>query len=143
MALAADALLSSTSRRSPVPANMADTTKRRRQSRSALFNEDIFSRLLSGPLLIVHFAMYCAVPVYYLIHWSPFSHFESGTFNQVMRWALLCLTQYLTAILMVSWNGRHKIRREVVAGSVISTTILLLAGLKSWMGQTALDMGRG
>ncbi|PSR76329.1 hypothetical protein BD289DRAFT_456995 [Coniella lustricola] len=162
MALAADALLSGTSRRarSPVPPAMASMASMatmattpttapaadhqpRRQSRSTLFNEDIFSRLLSGPLLIVHFALYCAVPVYYLVYWSPFSHFDAGAFNQLVRWALLGLTQYLTAILMVSWSGRHQVRRELVAGSVISTTVLLLAGLKSWIEQTALDKGQG
>lgn len=113
--------------------------------RRSLFHEDVFSRLLSSPLLTVfHFAFYCAIPLYYLAHHSPFSRFEATAAaadadadarggraaDQVVRWALLLLTQYLTAMLAVSWFGRYTTRREVAAVVCMAASVTLVAGLK-------------
>lgn len=110
--------------------------------RSWLFHEDVFSRLLSGPLIIVHFALYCAVPVYYLVHYSPFSHFAPGTLNQTIRWTLLFLTQCFTAILAVAWLGKHyQVRRELLAFLSMGTAVFLLAGLKHVLEDMAASKG--
>lgn len=107
-----------------------------------LFHEDVFSRLLSGPLIIAHFALYCAVPVYYLVHYSPFSHFEPGTLNQTIRWTLLFLTQCFTAVLAVAWLGKqYQVHRELLAFLSMGTAVFLLAGLKHVAEDMAASKG--
>lgn len=143
MVLAVDTL-SRPLRRAPTPSGSVGMScdKSKADPRLSLFHEDVFSRLLSGPLVIFHFAFYCAVPVYYLAHFSPFSHFEGGgQFNQVIRWALLLLTQYLTAILTVSWFGRYMVRKEVTALVLMLTTMALVAGLKMFMEEIVVSKG--
>lgn len=143
MALAADAL-SRPSRKPPVPSNLVDKPRRRQQQqRSVFFNEDIFSRVLGGPLLIVHFALYCVVPVIYLAYFSPFSHFRPGTFSQTMRLVLLCLTQCLTAVLAVSWDGRLGVRKELTTILYVTAAVFVVGGLKTLVDGLTAQRGHG
>lgn len=148
-------------RRSPTPSravtmscsttDKSHSSNKSRQARAAaaadrrrsLFHEDVFSRLLGGPLSIFHFAFYCAVPLYYLAHYSPFSRFEAGPgpANQVVRWALLLLTQYLTVMLAVSWFGRYTVRKEVTALVFMATSVTLVAALKVMMDGLVVSRG--
>lgn len=136
MALAADAL-SGPLKRAPTPSDRVSCDKSRTQPRRPFFHEDVFSRILGGPLVILHFALYCAVPVYYLVHYSPFSHFEDGTANQSVRWILSFLTQYLTAVLVVSWSGHYEVRRDVAACLLMGIAVFVVAGLRSLVEDTA------
>lgn len=132
MALVMDTL-SGPLRMSPTPSGSKSCSKARSEPEKPFFHEDSFSKLLSGPLVILHFALYGAVPIYYLVCYSPFSNFEAGQLNQIIRWALLLLTQYLTAILVVSWLGQYKVRKEVLGFACMVTAVTLLAGLKHWV----------
>lgn len=107
-----------------------------------LYHEDVFSRLLSGPFVIIHYAMYCFVPVVYLVNYSPFSHFEPGTLNQTIRWTLLFLTQCFTAVLTVAWFGQHyKVRKELIAFLFMGSAVLVAAGLKHVVEDMAASKG--
>lgn len=132
MALAAETFSSPTPRRSPVPSVRVEKSRAPHQP-SKIFHEDVFSRILGGPLLIVHFALYGVVPIYYLIHYSPFSSPESGAVNHMMRWTLFLLTMYVTAVLVVSWFGRYEVRKEVAGFLSMGVVVFLLAGVKTWV----------
>lgn len=125
-------------RRTPTPSGPMSCDKTSPDPRLSLFHEDVFSRLLSGPLVIFHFAFYCAVPVYYLVHFSPFAAFEGSQLNQAI---LLFLTQYLTAILVVSWFGRYTGRKVVTACVFMVTTMALVAGMKMFMDDLVASKG--
>lgn len=145
MALAANTLTGSSRRpnAASAPSRSVSTDKLDvLKPRHWLFHEDVFSRLLSGPLIIVHFALYCAVPVYYIVHYSPFSHFEPGALNQTIRWTLLFLTQCFTAVLAVAWLGKHyPVRKELIAFLFMGTAVFLVAGLKQLVEDTAASKG--
>lgn len=136
MALAAESFTSA--RRSPAPSTRVEKSRTAPSSAtphqpSKIFHEDIFSRLLGGPLFIVHFALYGLVPIYYLMHYSPFSNFESGALNQIMRWTLFLGTMYTTAVLVVTCFGRYQVRKDVVAFLSTGAAVFLLAGMKTWL----------
>lgn len=144
MALAANTLTGSARRANPPSHAVSVSTDKLHvlKPRHWLFHEDVFSRLLSGPLIIVHFALYCAVPVYYLVHYSPFSHFEPGALNQTIRWTLLFLTQCFTAVLAVAWLGKHyRVRKELIAFLGMGTAVFLVAGLKHVVEDMAASKG--
>ncbi|KAJ4387431.1 hypothetical protein N0V93_008023 [Gnomoniopsis smithogilvyi] len=155
MALAANTLTGSARRANAPTCSSSSTTTTTSSGRSVstdklivlkprhwLFHEDVFSRLLSGPLIIVHFALYCAVPVYYLVHYSPFSHFEPGTLNQTIRWTLLFLTQCFTAVLAVAGLGKqYRVGKELIAFLSMGTAVFLLAGLKHVVEDMAAPKG--
>lgn len=133
MALAAESFTNT--RRSPAPSTRVDksrTASATPHQPSKIFHEDIFSRLLGGPLLIVHFALYGLVPIYYLTHYSPFSNFEPGALNQIMRWTLFLGTMYVTAVLVVTCFGRYQVRKDVAFLST-GAAVFLLAGTKTWL----------
>lgn len=112
-------------------ASGSSTDKLALKPRHWLYHEDVFFRLLSGPLIILHYAMYCFVPVFYLINYSPFSSFEPGTLNQTIRWTLLFFTQCFTAVLAVAWFGKHyKVRKELLAFLFMGSAIFVAAGFK-------------
>lgn len=115
------------------PPGPVSCDKARSEPRKPFFHEDSFSRLLGGPLVVLHFALYGAVPTYYLVHYSPFSNFGAGRLDQVIRWALFFLTQYLTAILVVSWLGQYRVRKETLGFVFVVSAVTLLAGLKHWV----------
>lgn len=126
LAATATSLAGSTSR-----AALTSTDKLVLQPRHWLYHEDVFSRILSGPFVIIHYAMYCFVPVVYLVKYSPFTNFEPGTSNQIIRWALLFLTQCFTAVLAVACFGKHyKVRKELIAFVFMGSAVFLVAGLK-------------
>lgn len=135
MALAAESF--SNARKSPAPATRVDKSRTPPSATphqpSKIFHEDVFSRLLGGPLLIVHFALYGFVPIYYLVHYSPFSHPEPGALNQIMRWTLCLGTMYVTAVLVVTWFGHYQVRKDVVACLSTGVAVFLLAGMKTWL----------
>lgn len=110
-----------------------------------LYHEDVFSRLLSGPFIIIHYAMYCFVPVVYLVHYSPFSShtFASGTLNQLIRLVLLVLTQCFTAVLTVAWFGgqHYKVRKELLAFLFMGSAVFVAAGLKHVVEDLAASKG--
>lgn len=120
-----------------MPTNLVDKSRTAASTAphqpSKIFHEDVFSRLLGGPLFIVHFALYGFVPIYYLMHFSPFSHFEPGALNQIMRWTLFLGTMYVTAVLVVICFGRYQVRKDVAALLSTSTAVFLLAGMKTWL----------
>lgn len=128
MALAADTI----TKRSPTISTSYDNNQHQPVHKS-LFNEDIFSQLLGGPLLFVHFAFYAAVPIYYLAHYSPFSHLDALVIHPAVKWALLFITEYVTAIFIVSWSGSYKVRKEVAAFLYMGTAMVLMAGVKNWV----------
>lgn len=137
MALAVDTLSRPLLRRAPTPsARSKSCDKSSADPRLSLFHEDVFSRILSGPLVIFHFAFYCAVPVYYLVHYSPFGGLEGSQLGHAIRWTLLFLTQYLTAMLAVSWFGRYTVRKEVTACVFMATAMAMVAGLKIFTEET-------
>lgn len=142
MALAADSFTNA--RRSPAPSNRVDksrTASATPHQPSKIFHEDIFSKLLGGPLLVVHFALYGLVPIYYLIHYSPFSNFEPGALNQIMKWTLFLGTMYVTAVLVVICFGRYQVRKDVAAFLATGAAVFVLAGMKTWL--EAKDVSAG
>lgn len=142
MALAADSFASA--RRSPAPPARVDKSRAASTAPhqpSKIFHEDIFSKLLGGPLLIVHFALYGLVPIQYLIHYSPFSHFQPGALNQIMRWTLFMGTMYVTAVLVVTCFGRYQLRKDVAAFLVTGAAVFVMAGIKTWL--EAKDVSAG
>ncbi|KAG6355113.1 hypothetical protein INS49_004194 [Diaporthe citri] len=149
MALAVDTFSAATSaRRSPVPSRSTasanrtmtpptpapaasaatsptTTSNRAKNPRHPIFNEDIFSRLYSTPFMVLLFAFYGAVPFYYLLHYSPFRDFDSGVVNEVVKWSLFVLTQYITAVIVTSWGGRYRLQKDVTACALM---LVCLAG---------------
>ncbi|KAG8162160.1 hypothetical protein KVR01_007925 [Diaporthe batatas] len=108
---------------SPMPAAATSTTTRAKNPRHPVFNEDIFSKFYTTPFMVFHFALYGAVPFYYLLHYSPFRDFGSGAANEAVKWFLFILTQYITAVIVTSWGGRYRVHKDVAACA------LMLAGL--------------
>ncbi|KAJ0108831.1 hypothetical protein J7T55_011322 [Diaporthe amygdali] len=166
MALAVDTLsaaAATTSRRSPAPSRATTTsadrittpntpataaaetpgatTKRAKNPRHPIFNEDIFSRFYTTPFLVFHFAIYGAIPFYYLLHYSPFRDFGGGTLNHVVKWALFVLTQYITAVIVTSWNGRYRVQKDVTACALMLVGLAGLTGLKALVDGMAASKG--
>lgn len=132
MALAAESFTNT--RRSPVPSTRADKQRTAVPPQpSQFFHEDVFSRLLGGPFMIVHFALYGIIPIYYILHYSPFSNFEPGALNQIMRWTLFLATMYVTAVLVVTCFGRYQVRKDVAAFLSTAAAIFVVAGMKTWL----------
>lgn len=131
MALAANSL-----------AGPASTDKLVLQPRHWLYHEDVFSRLLSGPFIVIHYLMYAAVPLFYLAYYSPFSSFPPGTLHQTIRWSLLFLTQCFTALLTVAWFGEHyKVRKELYAFLFMGSAVFLAVGLQQIMDHMVASKG--
>lgn len=99
--------------------------------RHPIFNEDIFSRFYATPFLVFHFALYGAIPLYYMLHYSPFRDFGSGALNHVVKWSLFVLTQYATAVIVTSWDGRYRVQRDVAACVVMLVGLAAATGLKA------------
>ncbi|POS78986.1 hypothetical protein DHEL01_v202616 [Diaporthe helianthi] len=149
MALAVDTISSAaaSARRSPIPSRGATSADKRATSpqttttitstsstpaaatttratkaknpRHPIFNEDIFSKFYTTPFLVFHFALYGAVPFYYLLHYSPFRDFGTGAANEAVKWFLFILTQYITAVIVTSWGGRYRVHKDVAACAIM------------------------
>lgn len=118
------------------------TANRPKNPRHPIFNEDIFSKFYTTPFLVFHFALYGAVPFYYLLHYSPFRDFGSGAANEAIKWFLFILTQYITAVIVTSWGGRYRVHKDVAAcalmlacltgGTVLKALIDGMSGSRGW-----------
>ncbi|KKY32759.1 hypothetical protein UCDDA912_g07295 [Diaporthe ampelina] len=109
--------------------------------RHPIFNEDIFSKFYATPFLVFHFALYGAVPFYYLLHYSPFRDFDSGVINQLVKWCLFVLTQYITAVVVTSWGGRYRVRKDVAACALMLVALAGATGLKAFGDEMAVPKG--
>ncbi|KAL2280222.1 hypothetical protein FJTKL_12682 [Diaporthe vaccinii] len=165
MTLAVDTFSAATSaRRSPVPsrsstsasrtmtpptpapaasaaASPTTTSTRAKDPRHPIFHEDVFSKFCTTPFIVLHFALYGAVPFYYLLHYSPFRDFGSGVVNELVKWSLFVLTQYLTAIIVTSWGGRYRVNRDVAACALMLVCLAGATWLKALADGTALSKG--
>lgn len=75
--------------------------------------------MTTTPFMVFHFALYGAVPFYYLLHYSPFRDFGSGGANELVKWFLFVLTQYTTAVIVTSWGGRYRVNKDVAACAIM------------------------
>ncbi|KAL1866841.1 hypothetical protein Daus18300_006544 [Diaporthe australafricana] len=127
---ATPAAASTTTATTPTAATIRRPAK---NPRHPIFNEDIFSRFYATPFLALHFALYCAVPLYYLLHYSPFRDFggPGGALNHVVKWSLFVLTQYATAVIVTSWDGRYRVQRDAVVCVVMLVGLAAATGLKA------------
>lgn len=92
--------------------------------------------------MVFHFALYGAVPLYYLLHYSPFRDFVgSGVVNEFVRWSLAVLTQYTTAVIVTSWGGRYRVQKDVVACALMLVCLAGATGLKALMDGMAVPNG--
>lgn len=91
--------------------------------------------------MVFHFALYGAVPFYYLIHYSPFRDFDSGIVNEVVKWSLFILTQYITAVIVTSWGGRYRVNKDVAACAILLVCLAGATGLKGLMDGMAGPRG--
>lgn len=132
---------SATSTSAPTTTSSSSKPTRTKNPRHPVFNEDIFSKFYATPFLVFHFALYGAVPLYYLLHYSPFRDFDSGAVNQVVKWSLFVFTQYITAVVVTSWGGRYRVRKDVAACAVMLVVLAGATGLKSLMDEMALSNG--
>lgn len=125
MALAAETLTGPTWKSRSRSKSPHKTTKA--HSRHVFFNKRVLSRLYKVPLLTLHWAIYGAAPFYYLLHYSPFrdkgNGIEAGVLNQFVKWSLCIAIQYITAVIVVSWSGRYRMRKNT------SVFVLIVAGL--------------
>ncbi|KAI3399128.1 hypothetical protein diail_7707 [Diaporthe ilicicola] len=117
-------------------------TQMAKNPRHPIFNEDFFSKFCAGPFLAFHFALYGAIPVYYLLHYSPFRDFGGdGALNHVVRWSLFVLTQYLTAVVVTSWDGRYRVQKDVAACALMLVGLAAATGLKALVDGMAVSKG--
>lgn len=91
--------------------------------------------------MVFHFALYGAVPFYYLIHYSPFRDFDSGVANEVVKWFLFVLTQYITAVIVTSWGGRYRVNKDVAACGIMLVCLAGATGFKALMDGMAGPRG--
>lgn len=92
--------------------------------------------------MVFHFALYGAVPFYYLLHYSPFRNFVgSGVVNELVKWSLFVLTQYTTAVIVTSWGGRYRVQKDAVACALMLVCLAGATGLKALMDGMAVPNG--
>lgn len=91
--------------------------------------------------MVLLFAFYGAVPFYYLLHYSPFRHFGSGVVNEVVKWSLFVLTQYITAVIVTSWGGRYRVQKDVAACALMLVGLAFATGLKALVDEMAVSKG--
>jgi hypothetical protein len=118
----------------PAPTAAANRPK---NPRHPIFNEDIFSKLTKTPFMVFHFALYGAVPFYYLLHYSPFRDFGPGVANELVKWFLFVLTQYTTAVIVTSWGGRYRVHKDVAACALMLACLTGGTVLKALMDRMA------
>lgn len=117
------------------------TSTRPKNPRHPIFNEDIFSKFYTTPFMVFHFALYGAVPLYYLLHYSPFRDFGSGIVDEVVKWFLFVLTQYTTAVIVTSWDGRYRVRKDVAACALMLVCVAGATWPKALMDGIAVSKG--
>lgn len=127
-------MIAGPSRKPPLRSISAETmamTGRRQR----LFDEDIFSKVYTTPLLCVHFALYGATPFYYLLHYSPFRDrgdgWGAGVLHQLVRLILFLVTMYVTAVIVVLWSGKYQVRKNMTALSLVIVGVVVSGCLKS------------
>lgn len=114
---------------------------RAKNPRHPIFNEDVFSKFCTTPFMVFHFALYGAVPFYYLLHYSPFRDFGSGAVDQVVKWSLFVFTQYITAVVIISWGGRYRVDKDVAACALMLVCMIGATWLKALLD--GMDVSKG
>lgn len=87
--------------------------------------------MYTTPLLALDFAVYGATPFYYLIHYSPIhdamNEAGDGVLNQVVKWMLIMLAQYITALIVVSWGGRYQVHKNAAGLALMVAGLVMLS----------------
>lgn len=95
--------------------------------------------------MVLHFALYGATPFYYLLHYSPFRSTEDGVgddaFNQTLKWTLLLMTQYITAVIVVSWSGRYQAWKNMAVCAYMVAGLGIFSWLRAWVSHMAVSAG--
>lgn len=91
--------------------------------------------------MVFHFALYGAVPFYYLLHYSPFRDFGSGVVDELVKWSLFIFTQYITAVIIISWGGRYRVQKDVAACALMLVCLAFGTWLKTVEDGMAMSKG--